>query len=286
MKGSAMPEQVTIQEDLRRDLGGRYKALTPSKNRRSSQIDADFDALMRDGYVIVPNLLTSSEVARIKGEAQTLLGSTGRNSFEGHATQRVYNVLAKTRGIDRAADHPRVMGLLDKLFLPNYLLSQTQIINILPGEAAQLLHYDDAFYGWPRPRPPLGAAIIIAIDDFLEDNGATVIIPGSHLWGQDVVGSADQTIPAIMPAGSAIIFLGTTWHGGGANRSTSSRLAVTCQYCEPYLRQQENFLLELSEDVLLKLTPELRAMVGYSIHPPFMGMVDGKHPLRTIAGLA
>jgi ectoine hydroxylase-related dioxygenase (phytanoyl-CoA dioxygenase family) len=280
-----MSQDVDVQQDLRRDLAKRYKALTPSDSRKSKQIDADYDALIQDGYVIVPDLLSRAEIAQIRIEGQALLGNIGRNSFEGHATQRVYNVLAKTRCIDRVADHPRLLGLLDKLFLPNYLLSQAQIINILPGEAAQLLHYDDAFYAWPRPRPPLGAAIIIAIDDFVEENGATMVIPGSHNWGPDRVGSTGETVPVIMSAGSGVIFLGTTWHGGGANRSNAPRLAVTCQYCEPYLRQQENFLLELSHDTLLRLTAELRALVGYSIHPPFMGMVDGKHPLRTINGL-
>ena len=87
-----------------------------------------------------------------------------------------------------------------------------------------------------------------------------------------------------MPQGSVIFFVGTLWHGGGENRSSGSRLAVTCQYCEPWLRQQENFFLELSAETLRSMPEKLLEMVGYSIHAPLMGMVNGMHPKRVIPG--
>lgn len=174
------------------------------------------------------------------------------------------------------------MGLLDKLFLPGYLLSQSQIINILPGEAPQALHYDDYFYRIPRPRQPLGAATVWAIDEFTADNGATVLIPGSQQWDGERIGQREETIPAVMPAGSVVFFLGTTWHGGGENNSGAPRFAVTHQYCEAYLRQQENYLLELSKERVRAMSPELQSLVGYNIYPPFMGMVNGMHPLRLL----
>ena len=62
----------------------------------------------------------------------------------------------------------------------------------------------------------------------------------------------------------------------------ADRLAVTCQYCEPWLRPQENFFLELSQNTLSQMSEPLLSMVGYSIHPPFMGMVNGMHPKRTL----
>ena len=264
------------------DHAGTYRQLQPAPDRNSPEIDADFETLMRDGYVILKKLISRETCETIKAEGLALLGHTGRNGFEGHRTQRVYNVFGKTRATDRLADHPRILGLMDRFFRPGFLLSQSQIINILPGEKAQGLHVDDGFYRIPRPRPPLGAATVWAIDDFTEENGATVVIPGSHKWDDDRVGQRDEAIPAVMPAGSVIFFLGTTWHGGGQNRSDAARFAVTHQYCEAYTRQQENYLLELSKDTVRDLSSELKALVGYSIYPPFMGMVDGKHPLRLL----
>jgi len=264
------------------DHAQTYRQLQPSAERSAPEIDADFEALMRDGYVIIENLVPRDTCEAIKAEGLALLGHKGRNAFEGHKTQRVYNVFGKTRTTDRLADHPRILGLMDKFFRPGFLLSQSQIINILPGEQAQGLHVDDGFYRIPRPRPPLGAATVWAIDDFTEENGATVVIPGSHTWDDDRMGRREEAISAVMPAGSVIFFFGTTWHGGGQNRSDAARFAVTHQYCEAYMRQQENYLLELNKETVRELSPELQALVGYSIYPPFMGMVDGKHPLRLL----
>ncbi|MEL7311878.1 MAG: phytanoyl-CoA dioxygenase family protein [Pseudomonadota bacterium] len=264
------------------DHAGTHKQLTPKPERTSSEIDADFEVLMREGYVIIPELLSSDTCRQIKDECERLIGNTGRNAFEGHQTQRVYDVLSKTRVTDRLADHPRILGLMDKFFRPGFLLSQSQMINILPSEQAQALHTDDSFYRIPRPRQPLGAATIWAIDEFTEERGATVIIPRSHLWDDERIGQRDEAVSAVMPAGSVVFFLGTTWHGGGENQSNRARCAVTHQYCEAYMRQQENYLLELSKDVVRSLSPELQSLVGYSIYPPFMGMVAGKHPLRVL----
>ncbi|WP_119422424.1 phytanoyl-CoA dioxygenase family protein [Desertibaculum subflavum] len=242
----------------------------------------DLAALNRDGYVILEDLIDQARCDAIRAETARLLKGGGRNSFEGFNTQRVYNVLAKTRLLDDLIDHPRVLALLDRLFEPNYLLSQAQLINIRPGEAAQRLHFDDGFYKLPRPRAPLGAATIWAIDGFTDINGATVIVPRSHLWGQLPVPADVDAVPCVMPAGSAVFFLGTLWHGGGANRSDASRLAFTGQYCAPWLRQQENFFLEVPRETVRSLRPTIQSLIGYSIYPPFMGMVDSMHPKRLL----
>ncbi|EUA88002.1 phytanoyl-CoA dioxygenase family protein [Mycobacterium ulcerans str. Harvey] len=245
----------------------------------SATIEADMAALDRDGYVIWENLLSAEQCRLIQEVVRPWLEHTGRNSFEGRRTQRIYSVLSRTRVCDRLADHPRVLAVLDRILMPNYLLSALQAINILPGEDAQLPHHDDGFYPIPRPRAPLAAATIWAIDDFTADNGATVVIPGSHRWGRRPPGPDDQVLPVVMPAGSCVFFVGTLWHGGGANTSTSERLAVTAQYCEPWLRPMEAYILSISREIARAVSDDIRRMLGYSIHPPFVGAVDGLHPL-------
>lgn len=277
--------EVTSLSALGGDLAGRHKA---SRSEAASKVDpafvaADLKALEKDGYVIIEGLLSTEEVAEIRETLLPLLGAAGRNAFEGHLTQRLYAVPEKTRVTDRLIEHPRILALLDHIFLPNYLLSQCQAINILPGESEQYLHADDGFYKVARPRPPLGAATVWAIDDFTEENGATVIVPGSHSWPDGRTPSqGDRQIKAVMPAGSVVFYPGTLWHGGGANRSDGARLAVTCQYCEPWLRTQENYFLSLSRETVKAVSEDMRRMLGYSIYPPFMGMVNGMHPKRVL----
>ncbi|AZD08589.1 MmcH [Pseudomonas chlororaphis] len=248
------------------------------------RLDELMAGLQRDGFVVLERLFDEQQVSRMREDLLGRFCQTGRNSFEGARTQRLYAVIAKTRVCDGLVEHPLILGLLDRLLAPNYLLSQLQAINILPGECAQHLHYDDAFYPMARPRPPYGVATIMALDDFTDDNGATVVIPGSHLWDGRLPTAAEQAAvqPVVMPRGSVVFFLGTLWHGGGANRSGAPRLALTAQYCEPWARQQENFILSTPRHVARQCSEHIQRMLGYSIHAPFMGMVNGMHPKRML----
>jgi len=191
-------------------------------------------------------------------------------------------MLTKTRVCDRLVDHPRVLALLDRLLLPNYLLSQLEVINIAPGESRQLLHFDDGIYAVGRPHAPLAAATIWAIDEFTDTNGATVVIPGSHQWRARKPSAADRELSIVMPAGSCLFLVGILWHGGGANCSGRDRLAVTAQYCQPWLRPQEAYLLSVPHDVARALSPDIQRMLGYSIHPLSLERSTACTPLRLL----
>ncbi len=246
-------------------------------------VDEQHRRLLEDGYIILENLMPQEAMDALREEAAPHLEQVGRNSFEGERTQRIYGLPEKLRAADPFITHPLVLAHLDRLFMPNYLLSQAQVINILSDSPSQPLHIDDGFYPWPRPRPALSAATVFAIDDFTEDNGATVAIPRSHLWGENRgPEEGDVLVSAVMPAGSCILFLGNLWHGGGENRSSADRLALTAQYCEPWLRTQENYFLSVERETVAGLSEDMKRLLGYSIHPPFMGMVNGMHPKRKL----
>jgi hypothetical protein len=248
-----------------------------------TRFEAQHQQLLRDGFVILDDVVEPALLDALRAESAPHLDKFGRNSFEGELTQRIYGVPEKLRSADPFIEHPLVLAHLDRLLQPNYLLSQAQVINILSGSPAQPLHVDDGFYPWPRPRPALSAATVFALDDFTADNGATVAIPGSHRWDDKRrPGPGDRRVAAVMPAGSCILFLGTLWHGGGENRSSASRLAITAQYCEPWLRTQENYFLSVSRETAASVSENIRRLLGYSIHPPFVGMTDGMHPKRKL----
>ena len=212
-----------------------------------------------------------------------LAGPLGRNPFEGERTHRVYALLAKAETVAPMVEHPRVLDIVDHLLEPNYLLTACQVIHLLPGETEQAVHFDDGFYSIPRPRPSVSISTIWAVDDFTAENGATEVIPGSHRWDDAQLPDQDdpRLRPVVMPAGSAVIFHGTLWHRGGANRSDAPRCAISPQYCQPWARQQENMMLAVGARAA-RYSERIRAMLGYSIHPPFMGFVDGGHPSRLI----
>lgn len=270
------------------ELGARYTSTAGSQAGVDPAVLDDLEArLLRDGYVIIERLIDAATCDAIAADVRPrFVHSGGRNNFEGHKTRRLYAVPEKTFVCNPLAEHPLVLGLLDRLLMPNYLLSQLQVIDIMPGEARQPAHHDDGFYPVPRPRKALSAASIFAIDDFTAENGATWFVPGSHRWGDRLPSAEDPVVPAVMPRGSMLFFLGTLWHGGGANRSDAPRLCVTAQYCEPWLRPQENYWLSVSKARAAQCSPHMQRLLGYSIHRPFAGMVDGMHPRRLLEGPA
>lgn len=282
MADDTAPDQLTQIEGLETDRAQSHRMEHDAHTIPKTVIEADWAQLRDQGFVMIKGLIPDDVCDAIKAALLPLLSHTGRNPFEGERTQRLYSVLNKTRICDGLVEHPRILALLDRLFAPNYLLSQLQVINILPGETRQGLHPDDGFYPVPRPRPPLGAATVWAIDDFTAENGATHILPRSDQWDDRPPDPADEQVQAVMPKGSVIFYGGTLWHGGGANRSADARLAVTAQYCEPWVRPQENFCLSVPKPIVRELSPAIQSMIGYSVIPPFIGMVDGMHPKRLL----
>ena len=242
--------------------------------------------LQRDGYVVLPRLVGDDQLAAIRRDlAPYLTGDLfGRNDFEGLRSERVYALLAKAPSVAALVEHPGVLELVGAVLHPNYLLSANLAINVHPGETAQALHADDGYCRIARPREPMGVSAIWAIDDFTDDNGATEVIPGSHRWGDEAPDPGDERIRQVtMPAGSAVVFMGTLLHRGGANTSTRTRLGITPQYCQPWIRPIETMTLAVPPAVASAFSPVVQALLGYSIHPPFIGYVDGRDPKRLLS---
>jgi ectoine hydroxylase-related dioxygenase (phytanoyl-CoA dioxygenase family) len=275
------------------------------------QIAHDLAAIREHGFVVIEGLLSERDLAEIRRDLTLHLASDpcGRNNFEGHRTQRVYSLVGKGRIFADLAEHPRIMALCDALLASNYLLTASQAICIHPGETPQPFHTDDSFYPIPRPRRAVSVSTIWAVDPFTAENGATQVVPRSHLWSDEQVGALlvksdfetaareertpkpapplraewkEQIQDVVMPAGAAIFFLGMLVHRGGENQSGRPRLAFSNQYCEPWARQQENFFLSIPGDKVAAMSDRVQQLLGYSIHPPFMGHVNGVHPKKVL----
>jgi len=271
----------------------------------------DVAEIERRGFVILERFLDADDLAAMRAALRPHLRAEhlGRNDFEGHLTERVYSLVARAPIFADLVEHPRILALCDAFLAPNYLLTASQAINIHPGETPQTLHTDDVFYPLPRPRKAVSLSTIYAVDPFTIENGATQVVSGSHCWPDSAVTDlfarvdfatvprdarqphpppplrpevAAQLVDVAMDAGSVIVFLGTLVHRGGANRSGAARFALSNQYCEPWARQQENYTLSIPKETARTLSPRVQALLGYSIHPPFMGHALGLHPRRML----
>jgi ectoine hydroxylase-related dioxygenase (phytanoyl-CoA dioxygenase family) len=242
------------------------------------------ERLLDDGYVIVTGLLSPAEVAAARADLSRVLQATptGRNDFEGRATQRIYALFAKTRTFDAAATGPLLLEVLDQVLGPSQLSAPVGI-RIGPGETAQVLHRDDSVYPLPPAGPPVVVNSMWPLDEFTARNGATRFIPGSHRWAPGRRPSPEDPVQtAIMSPGSAMFYLGSLWHGGGANRTAEPRLGVILEYAAGWLRPQENHCLAVPQDIVRNLPARLQELLGYGIYPPFLGYVDGAHPRKVL----
>ena len=240
--------------------------------------------LAGEGYAVVDDMFDPDALARARREVAAILAATpfGRDDFEGRRTRRIYALFAKTRAFDAPATDPVILAVLDRV-LEHYQLSAPAGIQLGPGEVAQPLHPDDAIYPVPRPHAELVVNVMWPLDDFTAANGATRIVRGSHRWTDRRPGPDDDVAVVEMPAGSALLYVGSLWHGGGANQTEAPRVGVVLHYSAAWLRPVENHVLAVPPDVVARLPVRLQELLGYNIGPPFIGYVDGRHPRHTLA---
>lgn len=247
--------------------------------------------LSEAGFTVIEDFMDGETLAEVRRTLAPHLGAhQGRNAFEGFSTERVYTLVARGPVFERLTEEAGLLALLGRYLQPGFLLTASQAICIYPGEAAQEIHTDDGFYRQPRPRPAISYTMIAAVDPFTAANGATEVIPGSHLWSDAEVaeraaepGALEALlVPVEMPAGACAVFPGTLLHRGGANRTDRPRLAFTNQYCEPWGRTQENFFLGVPPQMARAMSPRVQQLLGYDIWPPFMGHVTASHPLKAL----
>ena len=257
----------------------------------ATEADGHDARLKAAGFTVIEDFMDGETLAEVRRTLAPHLGShQGRNAFEGFSTERVYTLVARGPVFERLTEEARLLALLGRYLQPGFLLTASQAICIYPGEAAQEIHTDDGFYRQPRPRPAISYTMIAAVDPFTAANGATEVIPGSHLWSDAEVaeraaepGALEALLePVEMPAGACAVFPGTLLHRGGANRTDRPRLAFTNQYCEPWGRTQENFFLGVPPQMARAMSPRVQQLLGYDIWPPFMGHVTASHPLKAL----
>ena len=259
---------------------------------------AIFDHLARidgDGYTIVegaiePELVVALRDAIRRLERELHVEPKG-TAAEGHATRRMYNLLAKDPVFQAMPLHDRILPIVEHVLDRGCLLSGMTAIDIGPGEAEQPMHGDDIVMSrhLQRPHAPMMVTSMWALDDFTAENGGTRFVAGSHRF----VGTPDEPgaldgieVRALeMPAGSVMIFHGSLWHGGGANSTSDEwRCGVNVQYCPGFVRQQQNPYLGIPPELAATFPDRLLELLGYRLYKGIMGHVDGASPGEVVFG--
>ena len=256
------------------------------------QISDPAECMQRDGFTIVRDVLTPDEVTALRDDIwrleRALAAAPASNLFEGLRTVRIYNLLAHGALYQRIAEHDRILPIIEGVLDRGCLVSSLSSIAIGPGEAAQPLHADDQVIPLPKPHVSIVCNTMWALTDFTIANGATRLIPGSHRadrspqpYGEPAEANARA---AEMPAGSVLVFDGSIWHGGGANRTSERRLGLAMNYCAGWIRQQENQQLGIPRELAQTFSPRLRKLVGYGLYKKLLGHIDKCSPEDLLDG--
>lgn len=250
--------------------------------------------LERDGGVIVEGFLDANLLQGLQSDLLPRISerSTGRDSFSGGQTRRLGALFAHTRHCAQVVTDPLFLPVAEHFlkhrhevwvgdvrhtFQSDVRIGVTQAIQIGPGEGAQPLHRDDNAFMWRHPTHGREGRlqIMLALSEFTAQNGATLTIPGSHLWDEQTRPDAALAIPAEMDAGSALLWLGSLFHAGGANRTTDQyRTGVTIALDVSSVRQEENMYLALPADVVASYPPDIQRLLGWSAGSNAMGWVE------------
>ena len=243
------------------------------------------------GYTVVEGAIDTDlvdaladDLARLEHDLDIRPAS---NAFEGTRTTRVYNLLAHGPHFEQIPIHPAILPICQGVLDSGLLVSSLSSIAIGPGETPQPIHADDQVIPLPKPHPATVCNTMWALTDFTEANGATRLVPGLHTADH----SPDltrhyETVPAVMPRGSVLVWHGSLWHGGGANTTSERRIGIAMNYCAGYIRQQENQQLGLDPATVAGFPRRLQELVGYGIYRGLIGHIDKEVPANRLLGSA
>ncbi|MFT5204041.1 MAG: ectoine hydroxylase-related dioxygenase (phytanoyl-CoA dioxygenase family) [Candidatus Aldehydirespiratoraceae bacterium] len=255
-------------------------------------------ALDETGGVILRDLIEHSSVTQIVAEVRPHLESADPEMP--HVNDILQEFFAGVRSVtgltgksatfvDDVLLHPSLLGVADAIIGPNsasIALNVAHLVAREPGAQRQWIHRDQEVWSFlPQPHPEVEVSVIVALSDFTVANGATALVPGSHRWDKDRRPEEHEVTYAEMPAGSALLYLGSTLHAGGRNSTNETRPGVHMSYVAGWLRTEENNCLATPPSVAAKLPRRAQELLGYAMHDAasvgggYLGCVDLQDPV-------
>ena len=260
--------------------------------------------LREHGAVLIEQLIDHDTVDTLNREVDDAVAAAepgmrtineAIQAFFGPHTKHVSSLAAVSPTFaNRVMTHPTYLAVCDAVLLPQcsrYRLNLGHLIVRGPGAAAQIPHRDeDVWPHFPRPHDDIQVASMLALVGFREENGATCVVPGSHRWDRARRPEPDEIAHAVVPAGGAVVYLGSTIHYAGTNSTDDEwRRGVHLSYTLGWLRTEENNTLGVPPAVARHLSPEAQALLGYAVHDAiadgggYLGMVRMRDPMELLS---
>jgi len=245
--------------------------------------DARFAELGATGFTIIPDAIPVGDVAALDDALAEDFAATPfcQGGFYGERTKRFGRLLSRSSRCDAFVRHPLILDLVTRVLGPwcdTIQLNLTQAIALHPGALPQLPHRDQDMWRGTIGEVEYLVNVMWPFTDYTAANGATLIWPASH--GRAALAGEPDRPPVVaeMGPGSALVFLGSTLHGAGGNRTGTVRRGMIVSYCLGWLKPYENQWLAYPPEVARHFPRDLAALVGYCQHRPNLGNYEGRCP--------
>ena len=245
--------------------------------------DAASAALTSEGWCLLPGLMPDVHVGNLAADLNPIFDATPfcQGDFYGNKTKRFGSLLKRSGHAATFVQHPLIMALVQQALGPycdTIQLNLAQAIELHPGAPVQFPHRDQDMWQGPKGEIEYLVNVMWPLTSFTRANGGTLIYPRTHGVEALVEDVTEDHLVAACDPGSAIVFLGSTLHGAGANQTTATRQAIVVSYCLGWLKPYENQWLAYPPAVARTFSPDLAALVGYAQHRPNLGNYEGVSP--------
>lgn len=245
--------------------------------------------VLRDGYAVIPGLIAPDAVAALDRDLAPAFAETPfcQGGFYGEQTKRFGRLLARADRAQEHVMHPLVLGIAEQVLAPycdRIQLNLTQAIALHPGALPQLPHRDQDMWRGAIGETEYLLNVMWPLTPYKEANGATLVWPDSHSRAALDPEPTTDPIAIELAPGSALLFLGSTLHGAGGNRTDQVRRGMIISYCLGWLKPYENQWLAYPPDVARHFPPEVAALAGYRQHRPNLGNYEGQCPSILLNG--
>lgn len=215
--------------------------------------------LLADGYCIIPDASPADSIIALDRDLDPRFAATPfcEGGFYGTRTKRFGALLRRSTHARTLVQNSLVLGIVQTVLGPwcdRTILNLTQAVELYPNALAQVPHRDQDLWGGARDGREYQVNVIWPLTPFTVENGATLVWPCSHRPDApaEPIGEALATE---MELGSALLFLGSTLHGGGANTTDMPRRGVIISYCLGWLRTFENHIWSIRRRSRARSTP-------------------------------
>jgi hypothetical protein len=227
--------------------------------------DADSE-LQEQGFVVILGPEPSAGMERlVEAYTAAVASATGEDIRVGSTSTKVSDFVNRGAEFDALYVFPPLLEACCRVIGRPFKLSSFLARTLRPHTPAQELHVDvrrDSA-DWPL----LG--FILMIDDFRPDNGATRFVPGSHRWPgtpaatlSDPYAEHGDQVLALGPAGSLLVFNGSTWHGHTANVSSQPRRSLQGAFIPRNGQAATDFAARMQPETRARLSPVARYLLA------------------------